>query len=153
MKHKVVINNCYGGFGLSALATAKLYQCTHPEVEVFFYKEDRDYNDLDNIVSTYTKCLPEDADTVTIKDLGDKYTCPSYGDESIGDSIIYFCDCPRHDKNLVRIVEELGDKANGRCAQLKVTEIEGNRYIVDEYDGLESICLPEDIRWVVIPEE
>lgn len=31
MKHKVVINNCYGGFGLSPLATAKLYQCTHPE--------------------------------------------------------------------------------------------------------------------------
>lgn len=153
MKHKVVINDCYGGFGLSALATAKLYQCTHPEADVFFYKENRDFSDFHNVMSTYTKCPPEDADTVTVKDFGDKYTCPSHGDKSISDSVIYFCDYPRHDKNLVRLVEELGDKANGDFAQLKVIEIDGNRYNINEYDGLESICLPEHMHWIVIPEE
>lgn len=49
-------------------------------------------------------------------------------------------DLERHDPLLVKVVEELGDAADGSCAELKVVEIpDGVDYEIDEYDGLESI--------------
>jgi len=44
----------------------------------------------------------------------------------------------RHDPVLVQVVEELGDKASGMCAQLCVVEVTG-RYYIEEYDGMESV--------------
>ena len=39
------------------------------------------------------------------------------------------------------MVQELGDKANGRCAELKVVEIpDGVDYQVEEYDGKEWVA-------------
>ena len=47
----------------------------------------------------------------------------------------------RHDPILVEVVQELGDKANGRCAELDVIEIpDGVDYEVEEYDGKEWIA-------------
>ena len=46
---------------------------------------------------------------------------------------------PRHDPALVQVVEELGEEANGRNACLSVEEIPGNRYRIEEYDGIETI--------------
>jgi len=57
-------------------------------------------------------------------------------------------DIPRHDPRLVQTVEELGELANGRCAELEVVEVESNRYRVTEYDGAESVETPDTIGWV-----
>ena len=56
----------------------------------------------------------------------------------------------RHDPRLVQVVEELGAKANGRYANLTIEEISGNKYRIDEYDGLESVIEPDDIEneWI-----
>lgn len=59
-------------------------------------------------------------------------------------------DTPRHDPTLVETVEHLGDKASGICAQLEIREIEGNKYIIDEYDGAESVVTPNDINWITV---
>jgi len=49
----------------------------------------------------------------------------------------------RHDELLVEMVETLGsDKASGSCAKLKVLEIPITVYIVDDYDGFESVSEP-----------
>lgn len=68
----------------------------------------------------------------------------------------YFMDSvlARHDPRLVQVVEELGDKASGRCAKLRATEISGNRYRIDEYDGRESVVEPEQAEdeWITIKE-
>lgn len=56
---------------------------------------------------------------------------------------------PRHDGVLVAVVEQLGDKASGRYAKLRIG-IVGNMYRIDEYDGYESVQEPNDIEWVVI---
>lgn len=56
----------------------------------------------------------------------------------------------RHHPELVRVVEELGDAASGRHARLVVTEIEGDRYRIDEYDGSESVVVPNEEEWTVI---
>lgn len=59
-------------------------------------------------------------------------------------------DIPRHDPDLVRCVEALGYKADGRCAHLEVRELKGNRYRIDEYDGREEVYEPEDEKYITI---
>ena len=57
----------------------------------------------------------------------------------------------RHDPVLVKAVLELGCyDASGDCAELHVVELEGDRYIIREYDGREYIVEPRDINWVVV---
>ena len=46
----------------------------------------------------------------------------------------------RVDKDLIEVIESLGNKADGFCANLKVVEIpDGIDWEIDEYDGLEKI--------------
>ena len=60
-------------------------------------------------------------------------------------------DYSRHCKFLVRAVEELGDRsAAGSCSKLAVITLKGNKYIIQEYDGLESVVEPEDIGWITV---
>lgn len=41
---------------------------------------------------------------------------------------------------LVKVVEELGERANGKVAKLKIVEIPDNvDWYIDDYDGVESI--------------
>ena len=56
----------------------------------------------------------------------------------------------RHHKGLIEVVELLGDKANGFCANLKIAEISTTMYRIDEYDGFESVETPDSYDWVVI---
>ena len=63
----------------------------------------------------------------------------------------YHCrNIERHDPDLVRCVETLGSAANGRCAELEVRELKGNRYRIDDYDGYEGVYEPEDEEYIVI---
>lgn len=56
----------------------------------------------------------------------------------------------RNDPALVQVVEELGDKANGSCTELFITDIPaGTLYRIDEYDGLESVMTIDDYEWKV----
>lgn len=54
----------------------------------------------------------------------------------------YFNDraIPRNDPLLVQVVEELGEAANGKYADLSVVDIPDDvDWYIDEYDGIESI--------------
>lgn len=104
MTYKVVINAQYGGFSLSAEASAYLNE--HYDAGI---------------------------------------------DEAFG--YIYNDKIPRHHEGLVHIVETLGsERASGFCAKLKVVEIDSPMYRIDEYDGYESVEVPDSIDWVVIDE-
>jgi hypothetical protein len=59
----------------------------------------------------------------------------------------------RHDKILVRVVEELGEKASTSLSNLKIEVIEGNLYRIDKYDGWESVETPDSQEWVRIDEQ
>lgn len=55
-------------------------------------------------------------------------------------NIKYSWEITRDDERLIKVVEKLGDRANGACAELKIVEIPD--YVdweIDEYDGLESV--------------
>lgn len=57
-------------------------------------------------------------------------------------------DFPRHHPVLVKMVEELGsEKASGRYAKLAIEKIKSPFYLIDEYDGIESVITP-DIDWI-----
>ena len=52
----------------------------------------------------------------------------------------YDRDIPRNDPDLVKVVEKLGDKANGDCAKLAIEYLpKGTLYQITEYDGLETV--------------
>jgi hypothetical protein len=76
---------------------------------------------------------------------------PKYGSgkKSISNYYKYYGDynIPRHDPILVQVVEELGEKANGNCADLQIEEVYGS-YRIDEYDGNESVMTAPDYDWV-----
>ena len=95
----------------------------------------------------YRKCSLEESDWLFKEDKGKSFSDPNFLNEGI---CCYDIDCPRHDKNLVEVVEELGDKASGDCAKLKVVQIPGNIYRIDEYDGAESIETPDTLDWITI---
>ena len=59
----------------------------------------------------------------------------------------------RYNKDLVTVVETLGSKASGTYAQLAIREIEGDKYRIDEYDGIETVLTPGDYRWLTITDK
>lgn len=56
----------------------------------------------------------------------------------------------RHDPILIECVQTLKDKANGRYSNLEVIEFEGNKYRIQNYDGMESVETPNSIKWITI---
>jgi hypothetical protein len=66
------------------------------------------------------------------------------GDESWGDHV------ERHDATMVAVVEELGEAASAWLCNLKIFELTGSIYLIDEYDGFESVIEPDGVEWVVV---
>jgi len=130
---KVVINRCYGGFGLSPRAIKKLIEIESPIIDktpikkydnTWFSKFDND-----EIVSLgkykYIRFI-----TSFLFD--EKYVYTLY-------SISEFEKLREH-PDLIKVIEELGEKANSESSELRIVEIpDGVDYEIDDYDGIESI--------------
>lgn len=127
---KVVINSCYGGFGLSALAVMEYLK--RKGKECYFYEGGfgKRYKRIDVVKATESFMF-----TTCTKDVKGN---PSW--EDIEPYYFYYGNIQRTDKDLIAVVEELGEKADGRCAKLSVVEIpDGIEWEISEYDGVETI--------------
>ena len=120
---KVVYNNCYGGFSLSHEAIFRLAELKGIKV----YPQNI-------MMDTYIYWLEP------LVEGKERHNGPSFEIRNVS----------RHDKDLVRIVEEMGDKANGFCSNLKIEIVKkGTLYRIDEYDGYESVICQYDDVWSV----
>lgn len=111
---KVVINRCYGGFGLSDQAFELL---------------------LDRKGIEWEKSKNRDAFSSF-----EYYEKGHLGDDN---HYLWYRDLTedRADPILVQIVEELGEKANGRFSELGVVEIPDDvEWDINEYDGVEWVA-------------
>ena len=62
----------------------------------------------------------------------------------------FLSDTSRHDSILVQAVEELGEDASGSMSDLRVYELSGDKYFIDEYDGSETVVEPPDVCWITV---
>lgn len=132
---KVVINVQFGGFGVSHAALKRLIARSAACVEQWPDTEDA--------------AVTETLRTImrTREDAGDGYERVS-GLLGMGtlykNGTVYSCSSSsqyRTDPDLIAVVEELGEAANGQYATLRVVEIpDGIAFTIEEYDGNEHIA-------------
>jgi hypothetical protein len=110
---KVVINRCYGGFGLSDDAIMR-------------------YAELKGI-----NLVMEPSDS---KIMGATFYVDGIKDDEHYFSY-YDLSSDRSDPFLIQVVEEMGDKANGWAADLSIVDIpEEVEWTIEEYDGREWVA-------------
>ena len=133
---KVVINSCFGGFGLSR--EAEVLYAKKKGFELFRYEQTK-YSHKDGYsehVKVSSSCGSNFFSSTYTKDLGESFR--GYP----GDEYYWFSyDIKRDDPDLVAVVEELGEKSSGSCSRLKIVEIPDNVcWKISEYDGNEHIA-------------
>jgi hypothetical protein len=109
---KIVINKQHGGFSLSIEAFESLLKRKGIEFE----KSESEFG-------------------------GDNY----YTKGHAGDNNYYISQYdyfePRNDPDLIAVIEEFGDEANGRAASLKIVEVPDDvEWQIDDYDGWEWVA-------------
>jgi hypothetical protein len=138
---KIVINDCFGGFGLSDAAYEQLIAWGVPV---------RKYNEQkkDPTTNLYLPEPANDGEVIFDRELtplgenvfNDLYH--KYKPNAIGGR--YWDSWTRENRShplVVRVVEALGAAASGKHSCLKVVEIpDGVDYSVEEYDGQEHIA-------------
>ena len=128
---KIVINKCYGGFGLSDAAYERLAEWGVP-IRRYDDKNDRANN---GEVIFDRELTPPEADSFSA--LYHKYKPHALG----GRYWDLWTSNSRNHALVVRVVEELGEGASGQYAKLKIVEIpDGIEWSIDEYDGMEHIA-------------
>jgi hypothetical protein len=124
---KVVINACYGGFGLSDEAERRLVgKCEHVEL----MEPEKYYGGSGGWQARFEEAKRRGEDLLGINLVDGKIVIDNHSDDDARS-------CP----HLVAVVEEMKDAANGMCAALRVVEIPvGVEYEISEYDGRERVA-------------
>ena len=133
---KVVYNACYGGFGLSKEAVQRYWDIKGQQVWI----EGDHYSFIVWLVPPEERLKKRDWYSMTMDEKA------TYNKEYSEQTWHYDMNVSRHDPILVKVVEELGEKANGGYADLQIEEVEG-LYHINEYDGMERVMTPSDYKW------
>ncbi len=131
---KILINCCYGGFGISHKATMRFAELQG--IKLFAFVAARDKNGNINFKKFQPYVEGEKALTIyySTKPLKSDGTCEEDGCWSLDRGV------DRTNHWLIQVVEEMGKEANGPFAELKIVKIPNNvEFEIDEYDGIESI--------------
>lgn len=131
---KVVINKCYGGFSLSHAATMAYAKRKGLDLLVFIHNRD-----LKSGKITYTPYDPaHHRDPLLVL-----YSTVDWSTRDVSSNEGYFSSThiPRNDPDLIAIVEEMGETANGDYAELRIIEIPDDvKWEIEEYDGMEWVA-------------
>ena len=130
---KIVINRCFGGFGLSPKALLALHERGMPgiatPIEEAYHPRNADV--LKRELATWRRYAPGNkSGFLTIFSSDEKFVL--YGGR---------LNEHRAHPDLVRVVEEMGAEASGDFAELAVIEIpDGVDWEIEEYDGNETVA-------------
>jgi len=134
---KIVINRCYGGFGLSHEAVLSyLDKCGTP----LWTEATEKFSTL--IPFNYYLVPPEQR----IEGSPDNWHEMTLAERAAhnaaySETVFTDRDVARDDPYLVAVVEELGDAASGRHANLKVVDVPDDvNWYIEDYDGLEWVA-------------
>lgn len=133
VKHKIVYNNCYGGFALSDKAIDWLLEYGSERTKHLIAQKRLEAKEK---IMDYVSKVRVTADS----------TRKFY----VMNALRYFLE--RHDPDLVAVVEALGKEVNGTFSDLAIEEIDGDMYNIEEYDGKETVVTPDDLCWTVISQ-
>lgn len=141
---KIVINKCFGGFGLSPKAILRVAEIQGRECYFFSGYKDKELVPVEECKGLFWSAY----DTQDLSfEMYEKPWCEmsreerdSHNKEYESHQIPNFRD-DRTNPILLQVVEELGVESSGSCADLAVVEIpDGLEYTIEEYDGLEHIA-------------
>ena len=120
---KIVINRCYGGFGLSEKAVMRYAELAG----MTLYPEKTEFGDIQ-----YYKVPKKEFDKIKSENPN------AY---KVHNSLMFFESfIKRNDPLLIQVVEELGIEADGYLAELKVVKIPNDiLWKIKDYDGMETI--------------
>ena len=133
---KVAINRCFGGFGLSHEAILRYFEIKGITV---YPEQGKDHWKF----WTYWTVKPEDR--IESKE-GDAFYAMSLEDrraynQAHSEQTVYERDIARNDPALIQAIEELGEAAAGRFAEIAIVEIPDDaNWQIEEYDGLEHVA-------------
>ena len=134
---KIVINRCYGGFGLSHEAVlAYLDKCGTP---VWTEATEK----FSTLIPFNYYLVPPEQRIEGSPDNWHEMTLAERAAHNAAYSETVFTDrdVARDDPYLVAVVEELGDAASGRHANLKVVDVPDDvNWYIEDYDGLEWVA-------------
>ena len=133
---KVVINRCFGGYGLSYEAVMRYLEIKN--ITVYPEKSEGGWG-----YWTYWLVKPEDRleqkedEDFRAMSMDERQAYnKQYSDETFGEEDINRCD-----PVLIQVIEELGDVANGDHAELAIVEIPDDvQWEIAEYDGSEHVA-------------
>jgi hypothetical protein len=125
---QVVINNCYGGFSLSEEGTKAYWKRKGKECYAYGNRLFVSYFDVPQ-----PEKFKKEVVNLFISD-------PEYGawyaEHSLSNR-----EMDRNDPDLIAVVTELGRRADGSCASLKIVEVPDSvEWGIEEYDGIEWVA-------------
>jgi hypothetical protein len=122
---KVVINTCYGGFGISTECAKRYFELKGLTV----------YEMPSSFCTQYLLVPLEEFEVQYELDKKNSYY------EKSNAMCFSFYNIERDDPFLIQAVEELGEEASDRYSELRIVEIpDGIDYTIEDYDGKEWIA-------------
>lgn len=148
MSRKVVINKCFGGFGLSAKACARYLELKGRSCYFFIDEPGK---------KGFTPILLKEAEESLVFHVFDIHNPNDFLCEKphfkqtqeekekdrkfYEDHNFYDRDVERDDPTLVQVVEELGEEASGNFAELSIITLPSDvKWQIEDYDGIEHIA-------------
>lgn len=130
---KIVINKCYGGFGLSHEGVRRYAKEANIDIK---YRDVTGLPIEERLEDEIVKVLPLKVMDETPTNPGDLFGVSYYSNGDYWHEL----NIPRNDPALVRVVEDDSKLVSSRYGELKVVEIpDGVEWEIEEYDGSEWV--------------